>query len=79
VFPPPVVHVRVSTSVAGSVTGCVTDAVFVAAAGSLLLGTRPGQSTGRPFAPLVHTTGPPLETPSAALAELAAAPVDGAV
>jgi hypothetical protein len=59
VFPPPVVHVRVSTRVAGFVTGCVTGAVFVAPEGSLFLGTLPGQLTGFPFEPLVQTAGPP--------------------
>jgi hypothetical protein len=39
VFPPLVVHVRASTSAAGSVTGCVIGVVFVAPAGSLFLGT----------------------------------------
>jgi hypothetical protein len=57
VFPPPVVHVRVSTSGAGSVTACVTTARFFAPAGSLEAGTGPGQLTGCPFGPLVHAAG----------------------
>ena len=54
VFPPPVVHVRVSTIGAGSVTAWVTVAWFFAPAGSLVAGTAPGQWTGRPFDPLVQ-------------------------
>src|SRR6266567_5603329 len=57
VFPPPVVHVRVSTRGAGSVTGCVTCAWFFALAGSLDAGTGSGQWTGCPFGPLVHAAG----------------------
>src|SRR6266545_6097839 len=55
VLPPPVVHVRVSTSWAGSVTGAVTTAWLFALAGSLDAGSWPGQLTGRPFSPSVHT------------------------
>jgi hypothetical protein len=60
VFPPPVVHVRVSRSFAGSATGCATGLEFVALAGSLSFGTGPGQLTGRPLCPFVHTTGRPF-------------------
>jgi hypothetical protein len=69
VLPPLVVHVRVSTRLAGSATGCVTGAVFVAPAGSLPLGVAPGQLLSRPFGNLVHTGG----TGEALLALLGAA------
>jgi hypothetical protein len=51
-----VVHVRVSTNGAGSVTACVTGAWFFAPAGSLAAGTGAGQWAGRPFDPLAHAT-----------------------
>ncbi len=54
-LPPPVVHVRVSTSWAGSVTGVVTTAWLFALAGSLDVGSWLGQLTGRPSSPSVHT------------------------
>src|SRR4029453_4259058 len=63
VFPPPVVQVRVSTSGAGSVTGCVTSAWFLAPAGSLDAGTGPGQWTGCPFSPFVHAAAAPFSAP----------------
>jgi hypothetical protein len=57
VFPPPVVHVRVSTSAAGAVTDCATRAWFFAPVGSFDAGTGAGQWTGRPGGPLVHAAG----------------------
>lgn len=53
-MPPPVVQVRVSTSVAGSCTGWLILAVFFTPAGSLLLGTGRGQLMRWPLAVLLQ-------------------------
>jgi hypothetical protein len=68
VFPPPVVQVRVSTCVAGAVTGAVTRVWFFALAGSFDAGTGAGQWTGRPCGPLVHAAGDVASEPLAGVA-----------
>src|SRR2546423_1319972 len=70
VLPPPVVHVLVSTSEAGSVIGCVIRAWFLAPAGSLDAGTGPGQLIRCPFGPLVHTAGGAVEPLSGSVGTL---------
>src|SRR5215472_763228 len=76
VLPPPLVHVRVSTSVAGSLTGWLSGVVLRAPAGRFPGRTGLGQSVGLPFGPLAHGTIVPLPFASAGAAVLGLA-VDG--
>src|SRR5262249_12676592 len=67
VLPPPLVHVRVSTSVAGSLTGWVSGVVLRAPAGRFPGGTGLGQSAGLPSGPLAQGTGLPFDWAGAAV------------